>query len=168
MPKYDCTNDVKAHIALVQKWMKDFVGILQGRASVHDQSKLSNPEEKKMFDEWTPELQKRQAGTPEYAEALRFMGRGLQLHYMANEHHPEHYPNGINGMTLYNLIEMICDWMAVCEAKQIPVDMDYLQERFSIAPQLRSIIENTFKEIDRDVIAQSGTQNLFFYNWKQP
>lgn len=167
--KYDCTNEVKEHIGLVQKWMvNDFCHILKGRASVHDDSKLKDPIEKEMFDIWTPELKTRQAGTPEYAEALEQMGEGLKMHYSANSHHPEHYENGIDGMTLYDLIEMVCDWMAVCEKKEIPVDMQYLQDRFNIAPQLRSIIENTFREIDTETISNNAPRNIFLKKWNKP
>jgi hypothetical protein len=161
MTSYDCTTDVKAHIALVQKWMKDFAYILAGRASVHDESKLKNPEEKAMFDKWTPELQKRKLGSPEYQEALEQMGGGLKLHYEANEHHPEHFSNGVDGMTFYNLIEMVCDWMAAAERKGSPVDMDYLQEHFHIAPQLRPIIENTFNELDIMIISNNMPMMTF-------
>jgi hypothetical protein len=122
---------------------------MNGRAMIHDASKLKDPREKALFDQWTPELQTRSFGSPEYQEALQQMGEGLKLHYAANEHHPEHFKNGIDGMTLYNLVEMVCDWMAAAEKKGIPIDMDYLQERFKISPQLRSIIENTFDEIDQ-------------------
>ena len=158
---YDCTDEVKEHIGLVQKWMEDFRYILKGRAGVHDASKLNNPAEKAMFDKWVPELKARKFGSPEYQEALEQMGEGLRMHYEANEHHPEHYPNGIDGMTLYNLIEMVCDWMAAAEKKGVPVDMDYLQKRFNISPQLRSVIENTFKELDYFTITNGNFGHLF-------
>ena len=158
---FDCTEDVKNHVALVQKWIKDFTYVLEGRASVHDESKLKNPIEKALFDKWTPELKKRTFGSPEYKAALEQMGEGLRLHYKANDHHPEHFANGIAGMTLYNLIEMVCDWMAAAEKKGSPVDMEYLQERFSIEPQLRSIIENTFHEIDTHMISNNVPITMF-------
>jgi len=158
---YDCTEDVKAHILLVQKWVDDFIYVLKGRANVHDESKLKNLQEKAMFDRWTPELQKREFGGPEYQEALKQMGEGLKLHYAANEHHPEHFENGIDGMTLYNLIEMVCDWMAAAEKKGTPVDLDYLQKRFNMAPQLRSIIENTFHELDIMIISNNMPMTIF-------
>jgi hypothetical protein len=158
---YDCTEEVKEHIGLVQKWMNDFCYILKGRASVHDRSKLTNPDEKAMFDKWVPELKARTFGSPEYNEALEQMGEGLRMHYAANAHHPEHFPNGISGMTLYELVEMVCDWMAAAEKKGVPVDMEYLQKRFDIAPQLRSIIENTFNEIDIETISHNAPRNIF-------
>ena len=149
---YDCTAEVKEHISLVQFWAAHFGRILADRALVHDASKLNNPVEKQMFDTWTPELKTREAGTPEYQEALAQMGVGLQMHYQANSHHPEHYKDGVDGMNLYDVVEMVCDWMVVCEKKGVPVDMGYLQTRFKISPQLRAIIENTFMEVDVETI----------------
>jgi len=160
MAKYDCTNDVKEHIKLVQKWIEDFRYILKGRGSVHDASKLRSPE-KECFDKWTPQLKVLEFGSPEYKNALSEMGEGLKHHYAVNSHHPEHYPNGIDGMTLYEVVEMVCDWMAAAEKKEVPVDMDYLQKRFNISPQLRSIIENQFREIDTETISNNMPRNTF-------
>lgn len=187
---YDSTNDVKEHIGLVQKWIADFVTILNGRGKVHDASKLQPPE-KECFDRWTPELQHLEFGSREYKLALEQMGEGLKHHYAVNAHHPEHHKylecNGcfkklpithkgwcdtcgythfterfhVDGMTLYNLVEMVCDWMAAAEKKGVPVDMDYLQQRFSISDQLRSIIENQFREIDRETISHNAPRNIF-------
>lgn len=208
---YDCTAEVKGHISLVQFWMAHFVNLLTDRAVVHDASKLNNMVEKQTFDTWTPELKTREAGTPEYQEALDQMGLGLKMHYQANSHHPEHYelwrcpvcqkvfdqeearidnrfsgdvrlcpaccadgtimectlePAGIYGMNLYDVVEMVCDWMAVCEKKGVPVDMDYLQGRFKMSPQLRAIIENTFMEVDVETV-RGGLSRGPFLKGKQ-
>lgn len=160
MNKYDCAEDVKEHIALVQKWIEDFRYILKGRGSVHDSSKLKSPE-KETFDEFTPKLKVLKFGSDEYKDALAQMGEGLKHHYKVNSHHPEHYPNGIDGMTLYEVVEMVCDWMAAAEKKGVAVDMDYLQKRFNISPQLRSIIENQFREIDTETISNNAPRNIF-------
>jgi hypothetical protein len=164
---YDSTKDTQDHISLVQKWIRDFCHILTGRGSMHDFSKLNNPTEKEMFDIWRPELDRRTLGSPEYQDALKQMGEGLKLHYLNNSHHPEHYENGIAGMTLYDLVEMVCDWMAAAEGKGVPVDMDYLQKRFDISPQLRSIIENQFREIDVETISNNMPRNIFLKTWKK-
>ena len=144
---YDCTFDVMKHRRDVEYWMRDFADMLTGRASVHDASKLE-PEEKPVFDEYTPKLKAVEFGSPEYKAALAAMGEGLRRHYARNSHHPEHYPNGVNGMTLYDLIEMVCDWIAAATAKGKPIDLNYLTQRFGIAPQLVSIIVNTLRDID--------------------
>lgn len=157
---YDCTNDVKEHISLVQKWIEDFRYILLGRGKVHDASKLKPPE-KEMFDQYTWRLNKTEFGSDEYKEQLVGMGEALKHHYSVNAHHPEHHKDGIAGMTLYELVEMVCDWMAAAEKKGVPVDMDYLQKRFDLSPQLRSIIENQFREIDTETISNNMARNIF-------
>lgn len=157
---YDCTDDVKQHIALVNKWIDDFIYILKGRGSAHDASKL-RPPEKEMFDIYTPKLKVLQFGSDEYKKALSQMGEALKHHYTMNSHHPEHHKDGIDGMTLYEIVEMVCDWMAAAEKKGVPVDMDYLQKRFNISPQLRSIIENQFREIDAETISHNAPRNIF-------
>lgn len=145
--KYDCTQDVKRHKVAVTFWLNDLARQLDGRAVVHDDSKLQEPE-KSCFDEWTPKLKEFEFGGDEYKAALAKMGEGLKHHYESNSHHPEHYQNGINGMTLADLVEMFCDWLAAAEAKNVPVDMDYLISRFGISEQLASILINSLRDQD--------------------
>jgi len=142
MKHYDSTDDVLAHKDKVKFWMREFAVQLESRAKIHDNSKLEAPE-KEMFDIWTPELKRREFGGDEYKQALAEMGKGLKHHYENNRHHPEHYENGIEGMTIVDIIEMICDWMAAAETKGVPIDMDYLANRFNISNQLTKIIVNT-------------------------
>lgn len=144
---YDCTEDVLKHRAKVSYWMHDFLHSIERRAAIHDQSKLQDPE-KAMFDVYTPKLKTLKFGSPEYKQALSDMGEALQHHYEANRHHPEHFKNGINGMTLYDLIEMFCDWLGATEERQKPLDIDALKNRFNISDQLTDIILNTTRYID--------------------
>ncbi len=78
------------------------------------------------------------------------MGPALKHHYENNEHHPEFHKDGINGMTLIDLIEMLCDWKASSERHEngdIFKSLKINTERFQISPQLLSILENTAKEL---------------------
>jgi hypothetical protein len=145
---YDCTADVREHQRKVKYWMRRFWGSLQRRSEVHDNSKLNDPEEKAMFDHWTPALREATFGSDQYKMALDGMGEGVQRHYRANRHHPEHYENGVNGMTLIDVVEMVADWMAAAEAKMTHVDLDHAAQRFNLAPQLVDIIANTLREED--------------------
>lgn len=147
MSKYDCTADVTEHKRKVSYWLNDFIQIITGRSNTHDVSKLG-PEEKYIFDEYTPKLKTLAFGSDEYKASLEAMGEGLRHHYKVNRHHPEHFENGVNGMTLYDLVEMFCDWLAAAEAKHTPLDIDYLSKRFNLAPQLVDIMLNTMRELD--------------------
>jgi len=144
---YDCTEDVNRHRALVRYWMTDFQNQLEARAKVHDDSKLKEPE-KSTFDQWTPELKRVAFGTEEYKLAMAGMGEGLAHHYRVNTHHPEHYQNGISGMTLPDLVEMFCDWVAAAQDKSRTLDIAYCAERFGLPLELQMIFANTLREID--------------------
>lgn len=150
--KYDCTNDVLDHRRRVAFWLKYLTAdVLERRAELHDESKL-HPPEKEIFDEFTPKLKSLEFGSAEYKAALEKMGEGLKHHYQANPHHPEHYSKGVDGMTLWDLIEMIADWMAAASVKDKGIDVDYLVTRFNLSPQLVSIIVNTLWCADMDNI----------------
>jgi hypothetical protein len=153
---YDCTNDVKEHIGRVQKWMGDFARQIVDRSKWHDKSKLEDPVEKALFDHWTPELRRLTFGSDEYKVALDGMGEGVKRHYKANRHHPEHYENGVNGMTLVDLIEMVCDWQAAAQAKNTSIDLLHAAKRFGLCDQLVEIIANTLREDDLWRIVNGG------------
>ena len=144
---YDCTDDVQRHKFKVRYWMRGFANLLQLRADLHDASKLLPPE-KACFDEWTPKLKEVEFGSQDYADHLRQMGECLKHHYQENRHHPEHYENGVDGMTLHDLVEMLCDWMAASEEKGTPINLEYFRARFKLSDQLVSILRNTLKEED--------------------
>jgi hypothetical protein len=96
-----------------------------------------------MFDQWTPRLKELEFGSDEYKDALAHMGEALKHHYENNRHHPEHFENGIDGMNLIDVIEMVCDWKAAAHMKGETPNMDYLAQRFKLSDQMRSVIDNT-------------------------
>ena len=147
MSDYDCTKDVNIHVGYVKHFIGEIVLKLVERSSGHDASKLQEPE-KSMFDEFTPRLKETVFGSDEYKAALVDMGEALKHHYASNRHHPEHFKNGINGMTLVDLVEMVCDWNAAAFLKGQEVNLDYLAGRFGISDQLKEIIANTLKTLE--------------------
>ena len=146
MEKYDCTKDVLEHKEKVLRELEKFTFVLGYRGMVHDDSKLLEPE-KSMFDEYIPKLKDFDFGSDEYNDALKDMGSALKHHYENNKHHPEHFEFGINDMNLYDVIEMFCDWLVAARTKGNELDFDYLQSRFDMTYQLRSIFENTVKTL---------------------
>src|SRR5699024_11996774 len=81
---------------------------LLNRAVVHDKSKLESPE-LEIFTEYTPKLKSLTYGSDEYKASLEGLGEALKHHYANNSHHAEYYENGIDGMDLFDLVEMICE-----------------------------------------------------------
>jgi hypothetical protein len=119
------------------------------RSSGHDQSKLRSPEVE-IFDEFTARLATSTYGSDEYRGFLAAMKPALDHHYAHNSHHPEHYPDGIRGMSLLDLIEMLVDWKAASERHDdgcILRSVELNQKRFGYSDELKQILLNTVREL---------------------
>jgi len=199
--EYDSRPDTFEHIAAVQDLMNRMIFLLACRSEAHDQSKLVSPEVE-LFDEYTPKLKGTTYGSDEYKSYLEAMKPGLEHHYAANSHHPEHYrwrcgvcerrcteaewevapqgPNdsgqrycpdccrhgmlyeawlkdetdkGLHGMTLLDLVEMLCDWKAATARHadgDIRRSIEVNQKRFGYSDELKAILYNTLAEIESD------------------
>lgn len=147
--KTDSTNATQDHINRVSELLEDCCGNLANRSVLHDQSKLEEPE-KSMFDTATERLKGSTYGSDEYKGFLAELKPALDHHYAHNSHHPEHYPNGVDGMSLIDVLEMLCDWKAAGERHangSIERSLKLNRERFNISDQLQSILENTAREL---------------------
>lgn len=146
---YDSRIDTLQHIGRVQKYIADVIFQLAGRSTLHDKSKLEEPE-KSVFDRETPSLKTLTYGSDEYQAALNRLGTALAHHYAKNDHHPEHYDQGIDGMSAIAIIEMLCDWKAASERHNdgsMTKSIEHNVKRFNIEPQLASILWNTAREM---------------------
>lgn len=148
---HDSLPDTQAHIERVQTLLKSAINNLANRAVKHDASKLVEPE-KSAFDRLKAlSLSGMAYGSEEYRACLRAEKPAIQHHYAANSHHPEFYPNGIDGMSLLDLLEMLLDWKAATERMKdggdIVKSLEINRERFNISPQLAAVLSNTIKEM---------------------
>jgi hypothetical protein len=133
------------HIETVRNHLNAVVRELLTRAEQHDQSKLQNPE-REMFDEYTPLLRASTYGSEEYKGFLAGMSKALAHHYEQNRHHPEHFPNGIQGMNLIDVLEMICDWKSSTLRHadgDIYKSIEINQQRFGYSDELAQLLRNT-------------------------
>lgn len=150
MPIYDSRVDTQLHIDKVRGRLADFIINLQSRALEHDMSKFSSPE-KEAYDELTPALRNVEYGSQEYKDIIAQLRPAIDHHYNHNRHHPEYYSNGIGGMSLLDLLEMLADWKAAGERGEKSVGFekafDINKRRFSINPQLAGILWNTACEM---------------------
>jgi hypothetical protein len=141
---YDSRADTLAHILLVRDNIEVFVSAMLRRGRVHDASKFSAVE-KPALDAVMPLLEGVAYGSPDWEAVVGRAAPALEHHYRHNSHHPEHYGNaGVSGMDLFDIVEMVCDWMAA--ATRHPGDgvkLAYNVEKFAIDPQLAAIIANT-------------------------
>jgi hypothetical protein len=149
MTDFDSRVDTYEHIMKVQHYLVFCVDNFMARMLLHDRSKLTGME-KEAFDIATPRLANVEYGSDEYRATLREIKPAIQQHYALNSHHPEHYADGINGMNLFDLLEMLCDWKAASERTgstgNMTKSLEYNKTRFNISDQLASILENTAKE----------------------
>lgn len=145
---YDSTTDTMNHIVGVSLVIVNvFMDALHRRAGQHDSSKLLEPE-KPMYDKFRPLLKTLELDSPEYKASLQAMGEGLKHHYAVNRHHPEHFENGISGMNLVDIVEMVSDWYTASKDGHRPFNAEYMRQRFGISDQLMQIITNTIEMIE--------------------
>jgi hypothetical protein len=142
---YDSADDTLKHQARVAEFIFIIMHQLEERALTHDNSKLLPPE-KETFDRVTSLLKGLTYGSDEYKRVLRDIKPALDHHYRVNRHHPEHFSDGMSGMNLVDIVEMLCDWAAASERhsdgdlrKSIILNAD----RYRYEGVLGSIFENT-------------------------
>lgn len=154
---YDSRPETREHIERVRWFLNRAKVNLNARGEMHDKSKLLPPEVE-AFDIATPKLAGLVYGSEEYKESLRDLGPALRHHFEVNDHHPEHFENGVRGMSLMALIEMLCDWRAASERTKQRTDdpekvktfadgLAYQKERFGISDDLYEILLNTAREL---------------------
>lgn len=150
MSTYD--DETQAHVDLVKRWMTRAGTKLVGRSNNHDRSKFNEPE-RSGFQAMSEELKLADAqyGSDEYRAILRaYKPTTIGHHYECNDHHPEHFPDGISGMSLLSLLEMLCDWKAATERMKdgdIAASLAINADRFGIEPQLMCVLVNTAREL---------------------
>jgi hypothetical protein len=138
-------NETMKHIIRVKGFLELVSRRLVDRAYEHDATKLEDPE-LPLFTVMTEKLAGCTYGSPEYKKFLEELKPALDHHYGHNKHHPEHYPNGINDMTLIDIIEMFCDWKAATlrhNDGNLLKSIEINTKRFNIDQQLAQIFKNT-------------------------
>ena len=142
--------DTHRHIDLVHKLLMDFAFEVLKRSATHDKSKLTEAE-LPVFAKYGPKLKETTYGSPEYKQFLAEMKPALDSHYSKNRHHPEHFENGIKGMTLVDVVEMLLDWWASTKRHDdgdIMRSIELNEKRFNIPPELSDIFRNTIKALE--------------------
>lgn len=140
--------ETRKHIATVSAILNRVIQSLMNRAQVHDQSKLEDFESD-TFEIYTAKLKGCTYGSPEYKQFLKDMKPALDHHYANNRHHPEFHEEGIQGMSLVDLLEMVVDWKAATLRHadgDIMKSLELNQERFGYSDELKQIFINTVKE----------------------
>ena len=113
---------------------------LLDRSTCHDRSMTESPEVE-VFYEFTAKLKTSTYGSDEHKGFLEAMGNGLRHHDANNPHHPEHFENGVNDMTLVDLIAMLADWEAATERQDDGTSPRALRSSVSASPCLISLAD---------------------------
>jgi len=146
---YDSERDTLEHIELVEDLIHGVVDQLDIRAREHDISKLLK-DEKPTFDRYTSLLEGVTYGSAEYMHHLQRMKPALDSHYASNRHHPQHHKEGIHGMNLIDLVEMLCDWKAASSRHadgNIMKSLVVNKKRFNYGEELNQLFLNTVKDL---------------------
>ena len=146
----ECQVETQKHIEAVRKYIRFMIDKIDMRGVKHDASKLESPEVE-VFAEYTPKLNSTTFGSEDYYKNLEQMKPALDHHYASNRHHPEHFVNGINDMTIVDILEMFCDWKASTlrhNDGNLLKSIETNAERFHMDGQLKQILINTARMID--------------------
>jgi hypothetical protein len=144
----DSEKDTLVHIEKVQTNLGRAIGNLVTRAIAHDASKLVEPE-LSGYEGLTQALKGLAYGTPEHRAAFAPFKEIIQHHYEHNAHHPERWVNGVDDMSLLDILEMLADWKAANDRNggDFYKSIDVSVRSFGIDEQLASILTNTAKEL---------------------
>ena len=149
------------HIEAVRNYISSVISELLNRANLHDQSKLQSPEVE-IFEEYTPKLRGVTYGSKEYKGMMKEMKVAIDHHNSVNCHHPEHFENGINGMNLIDLLEMICDWKAATlrhNDGNLYKSIEINGKRFEMSDQLIKIMTNTVDWIEAQSVYNHANES---------
>jgi hypothetical protein len=135
------------HKVRLLKYMTRFIINLTERAVIHDDSKFTQVE----LEGYTKAMESfanNKFGSEGYEKIKHDIKETTEHHYANNRHHPEHFENGINGMDLLDVLEMVADWKSASENKlngsnNMMNSIGVLSEKYGISPQLTQIIINT-------------------------
>jgi len=140
--------DTINHIAKVQSNLSKVIYNLNDRRTMHDRSKLEEPE-LSGYEGLSQALKGLTYGTSEHRAAFAPYKEIIQHHYAANPHHPEHWQMGVTDMSLLDIIEMLADWKAANDRNggDFGHSIQVSVSRFRISEQLHAILINTAKEL---------------------
>ena len=125
--------------------MFGFAFHLMWRALIHDVSKFSRAEAP-TFASATPRLKDLTYGSAAYMENLERLDGALEHHYRHNSHHPEHYQDGVRGMDLLDVVEMLCDWRAAVKMYpdgDIKASIEYSGARFGLEGVMTRVLQHS-------------------------
>jgi len=142
-------SETLQHIYEVRSRLDIIISELTTRGIEHDNSKLEEPEFSYLVNA-EHKLKDLTYGSIEYDKSREELAPMLDHHYKNNRHHPEHHDDGIEDMTLIDILEMLCDWKASSmrhDDGNIEESLRHNAMRFGIRTQLFKILDNTYRAL---------------------
>ena len=143
---------INAHRLRVFNLMSRLSQEVMRRGNNHDETKLG-PEELPYYVATINEFEQHTYGTDGYHKAKESLGEAVVHHYKHNRHHPEHFDNGIEGMNLIDLLEMLADWKSATQNHpekpgNMGISLATAIGKYKISPQLTQILLNTISDFE--------------------
>lgn len=141
-------QETRCHVRSVQLYLSEFSEELYRRGILHDNSKFYEPE-LTGFSENIDNVPNIVYGSEEHSSKLLEMKPIIDVHHEENRHHPEHWDNGVDDMSLSDIIEMLIDWKCASQRYKdgsLRKSVDINCEKYNISPQLKKILLNTIRD----------------------
>ena len=145
----------------VRNYINVFIHELLRRQERHDQSKLETPEVE-IFEKYTPKLRSTTYGSDEYKKTMEEMKVAIDHHNFHNRHHPEYHSDGIKGMNLVDLMELLADWKSATlrhSDGDIRQSIELNQKRFGYSDELKQILLNTAKFLNESNVFNKANES---------
>lgn len=133
------------HIEAVRNYLGVCIRELMHKQEHHDKTKLESPEVE-AYDAITHQLHGLTYGSDEYRAVLKAQKPAIDHHYHFNRHHPEFFSDGYKGMTLLDMVEMLCDWKAAGLRHadgDIYQSLEINKARFGYGEDIDQLLRNT-------------------------
>lgn len=145
-PETETEKYIKAHISRVQRRLKQYADILIERGKNHDKSKLEEPELSGYIN--MDKEPRYPYGSKEYFDKMERYKSTFEHHYKNNRHHPEFYSGWIEEMDLFDIAEMLADWISYSENVTYTECISIIEnqsDRFGLSQAMKSILLNTLR-----------------------
>lgn len=141
-------EEMRKHVCLVQAFLHIISEDITHRGIVHDDSKFYEPE-LSGFAENIDNVPNLVYESEEYKKKWEQMKPIIDIHHKNNRHHPEYWLNGVEDMSLSDIIEMLVDWKASSmryKDGSLKRSVEINCEKYRISPQLKKVLLNTIRD----------------------
>lgn len=153
--------DTRKHQQWVAEQLIACAKRLLDRAMTHDASKFSDIErEAYVGPVWELNTREVPYGSDEYKALTKQMGAGWEHHKANNSHHPEFWAivtpefagDPFSGMDLFDLMEMLCDWIGAAKRRgnEPHLPLKGFEEKMGLGHQLGCVLRNTLGLMTRE------------------